>query len=54
LSDLLTPLNATRDHIADLILHVRGTLETRTEAEGRSVESLWAEAIGEGTEGGER
>jgi TRAP-type uncharacterized transport system substrate-binding protein len=53
LSDLLTPLNVTRDHIADLILHVRSTLESRAEAEGRSAKALWAEAIDEETEGGE-
>ncbi len=50
LSDLLTPLNAARDHIADLILHVRTTLETRAESEGRSAKALWAEAIDERTE----
>ena len=47
LSDLLTPLNAARDHIAELILHVRGSLESRAKAEGRSAEALWAEAIDE-------
>ena len=51
LADLLTPLNAARDHIADLILHVRGTLESRAKAEGRSAEALWAEAIDEHSEG---
>ncbi len=51
LSDLLTPLNAARDHIADLILHVRGTLESRAKTEGRSAEALWAEAIDERPDG---
>lgn len=50
LSDLLTPLNAARDHVAELILHVRGTLESRAKTEGRSAGALWAEAIDERTE----
>jgi TRAP-type uncharacterized transport system substrate-binding protein len=53
LSDLLTPLNAARDHIADLILHVRTSIESRAEAEGRSAKALWAEAIDERATDGE-
>jgi signal transduction histidine kinase len=53
LSDLLTPLNAARDHVADLMLHVRGTLESRAKTEGRSAGALWAEAIDERPEGDE-
>ena len=45
LSDLLMPLNAARDHIGDLILHVRGTLEDQAQAEGRSATALWTDAI---------
>lgn len=45
LSDLLEPLNAARDHIGELILHVRETLEERAETEGRSAKALWTEAI---------
>ena len=45
LSDLLTPLNAARDHIANLLLHVREQLEDRAEEEGRTVSAVWTEAI---------
>ncbi len=44
LSDLLMPVNGARDHIGDLILHVRDNLEEQAEAEGRTAQSLWAEA----------
>ena len=45
LSDLLMPLNAARDHVGDLILHVRDNLEERADAEGRTAKALWSEAI---------
>lgn len=45
LSSLLEPLNATRDHIGDLILHVRGLLEEQAHAEGRSATAVWTDAI---------
>jgi TRAP-type uncharacterized transport system substrate-binding protein len=45
LSSLLEPLNATRDHIGDLILHVRGLLEEQAQAEGRSATAVWTAAI---------
>lgn len=45
LGDLLTPINAARDHIGDLILHVRDNLEERADAEGRTAARLWREAI---------
>ncbi|MFN8640407.1 MAG: hypothetical protein U0802_01610 [Candidatus Binatia bacterium] len=45
LSDLLMPLNAARDHIANLLLHVREQLEERAEEEGRTVSAVWTEAI---------
>jgi hypothetical protein len=53
LSDLLTPINAARDHIGNLILHIRDNLEERADAEGRTANSLWSEAIAkpEGTGG---
>jgi len=47
--DLLAPINAARDHVAKLILHVRDGLEDEARRQGRSAESVWAEAI----EGGE-
>jgi hypothetical protein len=46
LATLLTPLNAARAHIGDLILHVRENLEERAETEGRKAHTLWTEAIG--------
>lgn len=45
LADLLIPLNATRDHIGDLLLHVRSNLEEQAQAEGRSATALWTDAI---------
>ncbi len=45
LSSLLMPLNATRDHIGDLILHVRDTIEDQAQAEGVSATELWTDAI---------
>jgi TRAP-type uncharacterized transport system substrate-binding protein len=44
LSDLLAPLDGARDHIGELILHVRDTLETKAESEGRSEQAVWREA----------
>jgi len=46
LATLLTPLNAARAHIGELILHVRDNLEERAETEGRTAQTLWVEAIG--------
>lgn len=46
LGNLLTPLNAARAHIGELILHVRDNLEERAETEGRAAQTLWTEAIG--------
>ena len=45
LSDLLTPINAARDHIGSLILHIRDNLEEQADAEGRAATALWTEAI---------
>ncbi len=45
LASLLVPLNATRDHIGDLILHVRDALEEQAQAEGRSATAVWTDAI---------
>lgn len=49
LSDLLTPLNSARDHVGNLLLHVRDSLESQARRQGRTAESVWDEAI-EGTE----
>lgn len=45
LADLLVPLNASRDHIGDLLLHVRTSIEEQAQAEGRSATALWTDAI---------
>lgn len=49
LTDLLSPLNAARDHVGDLLLHVRDNLESQALRQGRSAEAVWEEAI-EGSE----
>ncbi len=46
LSELLVPLNGARDHIASLLLHLRGNLTQQAEAEGRTPQALWTEAMG--------
>jgi hypothetical protein len=45
LSELLTPINAARDHMASLLLHLRETLEEQAEAEGRTAQAVWTEAM---------
>ncbi len=45
LSDLLGPINAARDHIGDLILHMREGMEEEAETEGKTAQEVWAEAI---------
>jgi TRAP-type uncharacterized transport system substrate-binding protein len=44
LTNLLGPLDAARDHIGELLLHVRDNIEERAVAEGRSEQALWAAA----------
>jgi hypothetical protein len=44
LADLLAPIDGARDHIGELLLHVRESLETKAEAEGRSEQVVWREA----------
>ena len=51
LTDLLTPLNAARDHVGNLLLHVRDNLESQALRQGRSAEAVWDEAI-EGSDSG--
>ncbi len=45
LTDLLVPLNAARDHVGALLLHVRENLEEQAEVQGRSAEAVWDEAV---------
>jgi hypothetical protein len=49
LSDLLLPLDGTRDHVGALLLHVRENIEEEAESEGRSAEAVWQEEV-EGSE----
>ena len=52
LSDLLAPLDAARDHVGSLLLHVRDNLEDRAEAQGRAAGTVWSEAAkGSGSRG---
>jgi len=45
LTDLLVPLNAARDHVGSLLLHVRDNLEERAETQGISAEAVWDDAV---------
>jgi len=47
LTDLLGPVNAARDHIANLLLHVRDNLEDAAQSQGRTAQALWEEAAGD-------
>jgi hypothetical protein len=49
LTDLLAPLDGTRDHVGALLLHVRENIEADAESRGRSAEAVWQEAA-EGSE----
>lgn len=46
---LLTPLNGARDHVGNLLLHVRENIENAAETQGRTTQALWAEAIDAGS-----
>jgi TRAP-type uncharacterized transport system substrate-binding protein len=50
LSDTLAPINAARDHVGELLLHVRNNLESKAESEGRTVDAVWVEAAEGGDE----
>ena len=45
LADLLAPVNAARDHVGDLLLHVRENIEESAQAQGRSPGAVWQEAV---------
>jgi TRAP-type uncharacterized transport system substrate-binding protein len=45
LVDLLSPLNDARDHVGDLLLHVRDAIEKKAREEGRTAEAVWEETI---------
>ena len=50
LSELLVPVNAARDHVGELLLHVRENLEEQAETQGRPAEALWVEAAAKSDE----
>lgn len=50
LSELLVPVNAARDHVGELLLHVRQNLEEQAETQGRPAEDLWVEAAAKSDE----
>lgn len=45
LSDLLAPLNAARNHVGDLLMHLREDIEEAAQAGGRTAGAAWAEAV---------
>jgi hypothetical protein len=49
LSELLALVNGARDHMASLLLHLRDRLEDQAEAEGRTAQAVWIEAMGKPT-----
>ena len=49
LSDLLAPINAARERVGDLLLHVRENIEEMAESEGRTPRALWIEAVAKAT-----
>lgn len=44
LADLLVPIRALRDHVGEMLLHVRDSLEEQARAEGRTAGAVWDEA----------
>ncbi len=50
LSSLLDPIDAARDHVGDLLLHVRSDVEGRARREGRAASAVWNEAAAEGSD----
>jgi len=49
LSELLAPINGARDHMASLLLHLRDRFEDQAEAEGRTAQAVWVEAMSKPT-----
>lgn len=45
LFDLLSSINAAREHVGELLMHVRENLEDRAEQEGLQSEKIWAAAV---------
>ena len=46
LFDLLGSINAAQEHIGQLLMHLRETIETQAEIEGKAADELWDEASG--------
>jgi hypothetical protein len=45
LADLLAPVNAARDHVGDLLLHLRENIEESAQSQGRAPGAVWLEAV---------
>jgi TRAP-type uncharacterized transport system substrate-binding protein len=52
LAGLLDSINASREHLGDLLLHVRSDLEEQARREGRTSSAVWSEAAAEAADGG--
>jgi hypothetical protein len=50
LAGLLDPINAARDHVGELLLHVRTQIEEKAQLEGRTSSAVWKEAAAEKTD----
>jgi TRAP-type uncharacterized transport system substrate-binding protein len=48
LSSLVDPIDTARDHVGDLLLHVRSELEDRARREGHAPSAVWNEAAADG------
>jgi hypothetical protein len=44
LNDLLMPIRALRDHVSEMLLHMRDSLEEQARAGGRTAGAVWDEA----------
>jgi hypothetical protein len=48
-SNLLAAVNASRDHVGELLLHARENIEESAESQGRTPGALWQEAVAKAT-----
>ena len=47
LSSVLDPIDAAREHVGELLLHIRDQLEDKAQSEGRTSTAVWNEAVAE-------
>ncbi len=48
LFDLLGSVNAAQEHIGQLLMHVRSSIESQAESQGKAADELWGQASGTG------